>query len=361
MNVRRFHQCVVAFGVGALLLSGCSASVSVGPAETSVVGSEAASEAVEMLDFDTAALAAEIADAVGKPVTVDCPGDIPLQKGLVTECLVMDGTYTNKLTLTQDDDQGNVTWLIGEVVSGPAEAESGSTESGLAESAAPSDTETAGAAGTLPPVTTPAELEALFMTDEEMAALLPSLGMGPQWADGTQGPTAWDRGNRVLPEKCQIFEDFGRLGAGSVPDGPLAWVGGMGWTSERRNANDIGDNVTETIAVYRDEATALAEYEAMAALAEDCATYRFPDRTDITRSRVDSVEVSADPPMIAWGVVSPDDGAVAWIGTAVWLGDRMIDVEIMRTFRDDDALLDAYPSIFEAALTRAAGMDAAEG
>ena len=357
MNARRIRHIAVALGLGALLLSGCSASVSVGTDESAPAGAEpSAGQAADTLAFDATALAAEIEASVGTPVTVDCPADIPLQQGLVTECTVTDGTYTNALTITQEDAEGNVTWLIGEVISGPAEG-----AAGAGESEAPDDSATTAATGMLAPVTTPAEFEALFLTDDEVADLLPSEGMGPQWADGAQGPTTWKSGNRVLPERCQIFEDFGRIGAGNVPDGPLAWVGGMGWTSERRNSNDIGDNVTETIAVYQDEATAQAAFEAMAALAEDCATYRFPDRTDIRKHRVDSVDVSSDPPMIAWSVNSPDDGKVAWIGTAVWLGDRVVDVEIMRTFRDDDAMLDAYPAIVEAALTRAAGLGDGEG
>jgi hypothetical protein len=92
-----------------LVLAGCSASVQIGTPDTPSPS--------ETLAIDAAALATEIGSKVGVAVTVDCPPDIPIQKDLVTQCTVTDGKATNTLIITQTDDQGNVHWKIGDVVS----------------------------------------------------------------------------------------------------------------------------------------------------------------------------------------------------------------------------------------------------
>jgi hypothetical protein len=64
--------------------------------------------------LNTDNLAPAIEEVVGVPVTVECPEDIPIQQGLVTDCMVSDGTQTKGLRVTQTDDQGNVDWEITE-------------------------------------------------------------------------------------------------------------------------------------------------------------------------------------------------------------------------------------------------------
>lgn len=342
MSVRR--NILIPTTIGVLLVTGCSASVSIGTPDSS------SAAAVDMLQIDEPALAEEIGSKVSKTVTVDCPTDVPIQKDLVTECTVTDGTYTNALTITQTDNQGNVTWLIGDVISGPS-ATAGSAEA----TAAPSASAEAAAAGLLAPVTTQDEFTSLFMTDEDVDAALPKQSMQADWTDGQQGPTAWATGNRIEPAKCQIFEDFGRLRAGAIEGGPLAWVGAKGWKSQKRDENDFGQTVTETIGVYQDDATATAAFQQMADLAKECQDYRFADRTDISKLHYDKVKVSNDPQLIAWSVKSPDDGKVAWVGAATWIGDRVVYVEEGIQFRKDTDMLDQFPNVLQAALSRATG------
>lgn len=64
--------------------------------------------------LNTDNLAPAIEEVVGVPVTVTCPDSVPIEKGLVTECTVSDGTQTKTLVVTQTDDQGNVDWEIPE-------------------------------------------------------------------------------------------------------------------------------------------------------------------------------------------------------------------------------------------------------
>lgn len=348
---------LIPVAVGALLLTGCSATVSVGSPDSS------SSAAADMLQIDAPALAKDIGAKVGKTVTIDCPTDVPIQKGLATECTVTDGTYTNALTVTQSDDQGNVKWRIGDVISGPsgsaASSEASATPAATAEAeaaaAAPEASAATAASGMLAPVTTQDEFTALFMTDAEVDATLPKESMKADWTDGQQGPTTWATGNKIAPAKCQIFEDFGRLRAGAIEGGPLAWVGAKGWKSEKRNANDFGQTVTETIGVYQDEATATAAFKQMSELAKACQKYKFAERTDITKHRFDSVDVSSDPQVIAWTVKSPDDGKVAWVGSATWIGDRVVYLEEGIQFRDHTDMLKQYPTLLQTALTRAVG------
>jgi Domain of unknown function (DUF4333) len=56
-------------------------------------------------------VAADLAAQVGGEWTVQCPDDIPLEKGLTANCSATsaDGQST-MIDVTQTDDQGNVTW-----------------------------------------------------------------------------------------------------------------------------------------------------------------------------------------------------------------------------------------------------------
>lgn len=60
-------------------------------------------------------VAAELAKQVGGEWTVDCPDDIPIEKGLTANCEATsaDGQST-MINVTQTDDQGNVTWETAE-------------------------------------------------------------------------------------------------------------------------------------------------------------------------------------------------------------------------------------------------------
>ena len=53
-----------------------------------------------------------IEEQIGMPVTIECPADIPLQKGKITDCTVTDGTVTKYVRLTQDDAEGHFTWEV---------------------------------------------------------------------------------------------------------------------------------------------------------------------------------------------------------------------------------------------------------
>ena len=65
----------------------------------------------------THAVAQQISDSLsrqnGQQVTVDCPGDMPLQAGATFTCTYTaeDGSAGDVL-VTQDDDQGDVSWSV---------------------------------------------------------------------------------------------------------------------------------------------------------------------------------------------------------------------------------------------------------
>ena len=67
--------------------------------------------------LDTHAVAQQISDSLsrqnGQQVTVDCPGDMPLQAGATFTCTYTaeDGSAGDVL-VTQDDDQGDVSWSV---------------------------------------------------------------------------------------------------------------------------------------------------------------------------------------------------------------------------------------------------------
>lgn len=72
--------------------------------------------------LDTDSLAQQILtgieDQAGVDITsVECPDDVPVEAGATFECSVTaaDGT-SGTVTVTQSDDQGNVTWEVTDVM-----------------------------------------------------------------------------------------------------------------------------------------------------------------------------------------------------------------------------------------------------
>jgi hypothetical protein len=69
--------------------------------------------------LDTAAIEREIARVLtqqrGEPTTVDCPDDVRLEAGAVMTCTssTADGS-TGTVLVRQDNDQGDVTWRVGD-------------------------------------------------------------------------------------------------------------------------------------------------------------------------------------------------------------------------------------------------------
>jgi len=57
-------------------------------------------------------LPALIEAEIGIPVEVDCPPDIPLEAGLVVECLVYDEESETIVTVTQKDNLGSISWTL---------------------------------------------------------------------------------------------------------------------------------------------------------------------------------------------------------------------------------------------------------
>lgn len=75
----------------ALVLAGCSSSIDVADLETQVQDGLAQQE--------------------GGTWTVQCPDSMEVQAGLTADCLATrDDGQTLEITITQDDDQGNITW-----------------------------------------------------------------------------------------------------------------------------------------------------------------------------------------------------------------------------------------------------------
>ena len=78
---------------GVLLLTGCSSSIDVASLETTVQDG--------------------LAEQVGGTWTVECPDSMEVQAGLSTNCMATrDDGQTLDVAITQDDDQGNVTWKV---------------------------------------------------------------------------------------------------------------------------------------------------------------------------------------------------------------------------------------------------------
>jgi hypothetical protein len=62
------------------------------------------------LDVDV--LPSAIEAEIGVPVEVVCPEDIPLEEGLVVECLLTDGKTERVLVVTQKDNLGAINWMF---------------------------------------------------------------------------------------------------------------------------------------------------------------------------------------------------------------------------------------------------------
>lgn len=86
-----------------------------GPATLAIVSLAACTQ---MLDMDTvkAAIAGGIAEQVGLEVaTVECPADREIKAGDVFECTATPAAGGSiAVQVTQDDDQGNITWSVTE-------------------------------------------------------------------------------------------------------------------------------------------------------------------------------------------------------------------------------------------------------
>lgn len=64
--------------------------------------------------LNTDALQSEVEAEIGVPVEVQCPEDIPLEEGLVVECLVTAAGVESEgiILVTQKDNLGNVSWTF---------------------------------------------------------------------------------------------------------------------------------------------------------------------------------------------------------------------------------------------------------
>jgi hypothetical protein len=67
--------------------------------------------------LDTAAIEQQVAESLsqssGLTTTVVCPDDVTLERGATFECTATTDTgLTARIQVTQDDDQGNVTWRV---------------------------------------------------------------------------------------------------------------------------------------------------------------------------------------------------------------------------------------------------------
>ncbi|MFA7324317.1 MAG: hypothetical protein WC005_08160 [Candidatus Nanopelagicales bacterium] len=92
MNVKRLATVIAVLSMSIVPLAACSST--------------------STLNVDSPELTKSIETATGASMTVTCPADIPIQQGLVSECTANDGTKDYSLMLTQDDDQGHVSWKM---------------------------------------------------------------------------------------------------------------------------------------------------------------------------------------------------------------------------------------------------------
>ncbi len=77
----------------ALAITGCSSGIDVDTLETTV--------------------AEGLAEQLGGEWTVQCPDSMEVQAGLTTNCMATDADGNSvDVNITQDDDQGNVTWEV---------------------------------------------------------------------------------------------------------------------------------------------------------------------------------------------------------------------------------------------------------
>lgn len=103
----------VAAGVGlALLLSGCQFSAKVGNLDTSTTTAAAARPSVPKAQVEQESVDGLLPQADGDPVSVSCPGDLPMEVGATMDCVVTraDKRYELKLTVTQADPPNHAKW-----------------------------------------------------------------------------------------------------------------------------------------------------------------------------------------------------------------------------------------------------------
>jgi outer membrane lipoprotein SlyB len=92
--MRGTKRLMLAAAVAALALAGCSATV------------------------DTDGLEGQIAQELEaqagvRPTSVQCPDDVPAEAGATFECTATaDDGSTATITVTQEDDQGNLSWEV---------------------------------------------------------------------------------------------------------------------------------------------------------------------------------------------------------------------------------------------------------
>jgi hypothetical protein len=94
------------------LVTVCAATIDGANARVAVTQVDDQGGASFVLDrtLSVDALPSMIEAEIGVPVEVQCPADIPLEEGLVVECLVSDGADEGVLVVTQTDNVGNLDW-----------------------------------------------------------------------------------------------------------------------------------------------------------------------------------------------------------------------------------------------------------
>jgi hypothetical protein len=89
----RIRTALVLAAASVLVLAGCSSSINVADLETQVQDG--------------------LAEQLGGTWTVECPDSMEIQAGLTTNCMATSDTGESiNVDITQDDDQGNVTWKV---------------------------------------------------------------------------------------------------------------------------------------------------------------------------------------------------------------------------------------------------------
>ena len=89
----RIRTALALAAASVLVLAGCSSSINVADLEAQVQDG--------------------LAEQLGGTWTVECPDSMEIQAGLTTNCMATSDTgEAINVDITQDDDQGNVTWRV---------------------------------------------------------------------------------------------------------------------------------------------------------------------------------------------------------------------------------------------------------
>ncbi len=94
LRPRRSHAAMCCVAVAGFLMTACTVT--------------ATSDGI-----DPQKVEASILESTGETVTLQCPGEIPYQAGLVTTCAATADGANAIVVITQIDDQGNVDWSLG--------------------------------------------------------------------------------------------------------------------------------------------------------------------------------------------------------------------------------------------------------